>query len=324
VTDDLGERFAAWAAAHFGGEIVVLAPATPIGTGFDAEIVRVQLGGSALPAEWRRPLILRLPPDAARLGHARDEAAVMTWCAERGYPVPRVLAVLEPGELDERPVQIMLRVPGVTMLDALKRAPWRARWMLARLADLHLRLHALAPAGWPLDRSPTALADRRLATTRRVVAASGDAALRAALDAAETLVPSLVTEAPVVCHGDFHPLNVLVDGSAAHVIDWTDAALGDHHGDVARTAVLFEIGGIVARNAIERVVLDVVAPRMGRYYVQLYDRGRDVDPGRLRAWSALHLLHGWAQMSTSPERVPPGAPDELQRRAETLLHELAA
>ena len=30
----------------------------------------------------------------------------------------------------------------------------------------------------------------------------------------------------VVCNGDFHPLNVMVDGDRASVIDWTDAGLG--------------------------------------------------------------------------------------------------
>lgn len=55
----------------------------------------------------------------------------------RGFPAPRVLQVLSPGELLDLPVQVMERVPGVTMLDAIKRRPWQVGALVDRLAALH-------------------------------------------------------------------------------------------------------------------------------------------------------------------------------------------
>ena len=325
MADDVGERLAGWASEQFGGDVVVVAPATPVGGGFDAEIVGVQLGGAALPAEWRRPLIMRLPPGGERLAHARGEAAALAWCGERGYPVPRVLAVLEPGTIDLRPVQVMLRVPGMTMADAIKRAPWRARSMVDRLADLQLRLHSISPAGWPLSTAPTALAEKRLQGTRRTVAGGGGgAALAAALARADTLVPATGTDSPVVCHGDFHPLNVLVDGAASYVIDWTDCGLGDRHGDVARTALLFELATIAASSRLQHIVLDKTGARMSRRYLATYGRGFTLDPERLRRWTVLHLVDGWGQAIARSAAVPAGFAELLQRRTEALLAELAA
>jgi len=41
-----------------------------------------------------------------------------------------------------------------------------------------------------------------------------------------------------VCHGDFHPANVLVSGKDANVIDWMDASSGNPLADVARTTII--------------------------------------------------------------------------------------
>jgi hypothetical protein len=41
-----------------------------------------------------------------------------------------------------------------------------------------------------------------------------------------------------VCHGDFHPANVLLSGNDATVIDWIDASRGNPLADVARTSII--------------------------------------------------------------------------------------
>src|SRR5688500_3380735 len=42
-----------------------------------------------------------------------------------------------------------------------------------------------------------------------------------------------------VCHGDFHPANVLIAGENARAIDWMDASRGNPLADVARTSIIF-------------------------------------------------------------------------------------
>jgi aminoglycoside phosphotransferase (APT) family kinase protein len=41
-----------------------------------------------------------------------------------------------------------------------------------------------------------------------------------------------------VCHGDFHPGNILIDGRKAVIIDWMNATRGNPLADVARTTIL--------------------------------------------------------------------------------------
>ncbi len=286
-----------WASDRFGGEVTLVGTPSSVGGGFDSYIHVVQLAGAGLPSAWRDPLVVRIVPSVDRRERAHFEASTQTWAADAGYPAPRVLAVLDPAELLGLPTQIMERVPGVTMLDALKRRPWRARAFVDQLADLQLRLHALDPSSWPPDVIPTALVEVRLSLTRRAVTELDVPALASALERAEVLVPRCFAGGErVLCHGDFHPLNVLVDGSTAHVIDWTDAGLGPREADVSRTALLFEVAAIAADNGLERTLLRAAGPRLARRYRRRYAATAPLDSGRMRCWEALHALHGWAQI----------------------------
>lgn len=42
-----------------------------------------------------------------------------------------------------------------------------------------------------------------------------------------------------LCHGDFHPYNLIMDNEKISIIDWVDATAGDFRADVCRTFLLF-------------------------------------------------------------------------------------
>jgi aminoglycoside phosphotransferase (APT) family kinase protein len=44
-----------------------------------------------------------------------------------------------------------------------------------------------------------------------------------------------------LCHGDFHPMNVLGDASRPIVIDWPNACRGDPAGDVCRSYLILKL-----------------------------------------------------------------------------------
>lgn len=292
----VAEAVRAWAAERFGIPMTLAEPARSVGTRFDSYIHLVRLAGPDLPTAWRAPLVVRIVPTADRADRARREAAIQDWCASQGFTAPAVMAVADPGELLHLPVMVMERVPGRTLLDALKGRPWRFGRLVDGLADLQLRLHALPTAGWPADDGPTALADARLGMVRSIVPRLDDPVLQRALERAEAVVPRLAGTEVVPCHGDFHPLNVLVDGDRLTLIDWTDAALGPREGDVARTLLLYELAAIAAGSRLERVALGWLGPRLARRHRRRYEASARLDPRLITGWQALHALHGWAQV----------------------------
>jgi len=321
----------ALARQRWGAEVELGEPPTSNTEGFDSEIHLVHLTGGGLPEAWRQPLVLRVKADADRLEEAQQEADVQRWLADTGFPAPRVLAVHPPGELAPGAVQVMERAPGTMLLDALKARPWTARRSIGQLAAVHARLHALPADGFPRSDD---LLDRRLRLTRHVAAALDDAALGDGLRRVEALADRLRDAPAAVCHGDYHPLNVLVDGDRLSVIDWTDAGIGDRHGDVARTLLLFQLAAIAGGNGIERAALRVVGPLLGRRYRRTYEQHAPLDPERLALWTPVHLLHGWSQARAlhaglfereegahddRTERVPPALVDELPRRFDAAM-----
>jgi aminoglycoside phosphotransferase (APT) family kinase protein len=218
------------------------------------------------------------------------------------------------------------------MLDAFTAKPWRARRFVDQLAELALRLHALPTDGFPTD--PATLVDHRLHLPRQVVARFDRPDLAKALEQVEELAPQAMEGPHVVCHGDFHPLNVMVDGARASVIDWTDAGLGPREADVARTGLLFHIAAVAATKAVERAALELAGPRLARRYLRTYEAGAPLDRRRLRTWEVLHAVHGWAQVemlhaggfdgetSTAPARMPLSVRDFVRDRARRGLASL--
>ena len=289
--------------------------------GFDSAIHLVDLAGESLPPAWRQPLVLRIKSDAARADEAHREQRIHDWLIARGYPAPAMLAVFDPGTLSDRPVQVLARASGPLLLDAVLRRPWSARKALRLLAHLQARLHSLPVDGFPTDGD---LLDRRLRLVQVTVERLDDPALRSGLERIESLAPRLRAGPTAVCHGDFHPLNVLADAVTATVIDWTDAGLGDPNGDVARTALLFDMASIVATKPIERMILGAVGPVLGRVYLRLYARQAPLDLERLALWRPVHLLHGWAQAaSVGAGDVSPESVDALRQRFVRALAEVS-
>lgn len=112
---------------------------------------------------------------------------------------------------------------GESLGDLMKRHPVRILRYMTTMVALQRYLHTLSVDGLPL------LQERYPAHTELV--------------AGHTL-----------CHGDFHPYNLLLVKEDVYVIDWMDASIGNPLMDVARTFLLLRYGGRSSlRNPAERV-----------------------------------------------------------------------
>jgi aminoglycoside phosphotransferase (APT) family kinase protein len=247
------------------------------------------------PAELSGPLVLRLHRADTDPARARFEAVVHRTVAGLGYPCPAALLLGEAADGLGGGFLVMPRVPGQVMLDAL-RGPGLLR-LPDMLARLHLAVHALDPA--PLRRALSAAGfdpDRCSVTTELDRAARE--VDRARLDGLRPVLGWLVAHRPpeaparVVCHGDFHPRNVLVErGRPTGVIDWTDGNLrfADPAYDVGATVAIMTHGPLDVPLGLR------TAAAIGRRwliddYRRRYTRVRRLDPIHLRYYEALRTL----------------------------------
>jgi aminoglycoside phosphotransferase (APT) family kinase protein len=126
-----------------------------------------------------------------------------------------------------------------------------------------------------------------------------------------------------VCHGDFHPGNVMVDdGEVTGVLDWPGAQLADPEYDVAVSLVLMAVAGPSLAKDVPADAFEAFATS----YVEAYSRRRALDPGRLRYYRAYRAIRAFIRGTAART---PGVEAELLPRdqypwaEEGALHRLA-
>lgn len=238
---------------------------------------RIAEGREAEIFEWESGAVLKLYRNAG-MGHAA-EAAALTAISAAGGPAPRLLGRVE---LDGRPGLVIERVAGTDMLALLERRPWQLLRFARVLADSHAAIHRVpAPASLPEAK---ALLDARIRATE----------LEPALKSFALEQVDALPDGDGLCHGDFHPGNVMISGGQASVIDWTNASRGHSIVDLARTKLLLELGEPLAPSPWLRAVIRLGRRWFANLYMGRYARGSDADPRLLlRAFVANAAARLW-------------------------------
>lgn len=167
------------------------------------------------------------------------EAATLAALADKGLPVPRVYAA---AEFEGRWGLVMDRAPGLPLGRLIAEQPQHATQALVEMVTLQLRFHASPAAGLPSLKW-------RLA--ERIGQAPGLPAPRR-----DGLLARLeqMQDADRLCHGDFHPFNIIGPLGDSMVIDWLDATAGQPSADACRSYLL----------------LRMAAPEFAERYLTLY------------------------------------------------------
>ena len=266
-----------------------LAPARMLG-GFDTLVYAFEL--SDPPPLLRGPLVLRVYRDARGPQRARREACVQNTVEALGFPTPRVLVTCVDRGVLGGAFQVMRRVRGRVMLDGML-GPRLLR-MPALLAGLQARLHGLDADAFArqlaaADCAPDvpSLAGDLDALEQRIAAAQLPG-LAAALRWAQRETPP--PRRPAVCHGDFHPLNILLDGGAVSgVLDWAWGRLADPAWDVGATVALMTHGPLALPAALHRAARAARQWFIARY-LRIYATLRPLDRDAVHYYEAVRCL----------------------------------
>lgn len=307
----MAERLLACLRARLGPGIDFSAPPAALSGGFDTSIFAFRLKGA--PADWSGELVLRVMAFAASALRARREAATHAALVESGFPAPRILLVETQGEVLGKPFLVMERLPGETMWSAAVGPGGglgRLWGMPRQLGEIHARLHGV-PGIALLECAARFEVDPILVTlggeVRRLRARIGEAGVAGLLPGAAWLEAKMPppAESEVICHGDFHPLNIMVQGDRiTGVIDWAQAIAAEPAYDVAATRVL----GRLADPNLPRwahAAIGIARRLMLRRYMNVYRALRPLEPRNLPYFEALRIL---SALTFAGERPGPGNP----------------
>ncbi len=243
-------------------------------------------GRTAEVFAWKDGQVLKLFYDWVPSTWVETEAKVSRAVCEAGLPAPAVEGVVE---ADGRHGIVFERVEGPSMLAEWKSKPWVLVRSARQLGELHAAIHALPGAGLPAYRE-------RLEGGIRAVQALPAHLKEAALSALARL-----PDGDALCHGDFHPDNVIMAARGPIIIDWMTAVRGNPLADVARTSLLLRLGALppgtrgawlieIGRNLYHTIYL--------RRYLQLRPASREA----IAAW----------QMPVAAARLNENVPENPQ------------
>ncbi len=248
-------------------------------------------GNTAEVFAWGEGRILKLWHSGYSRQAAQHEALVGRTIYQLGIPSPEVIELVQ---LEERYGIVYSHVPGVALktwlLAVRQRLDTAARW----LGRLHAQIHN--------HTADSTLPSHRHRTRDRIMSVS-----ELSIPDRERLVLILdaLPDGDQVCHGDFHPDNVLIEGSHAIVIDWSDASAGPPEADVTRTLLLVEGADVPLK----------LRKAFNKVYIEEYQRHRTLDTALTTRW---YPILAAARLAENLERLP-GETQRLQTIVNKVL-----
>ena len=157
-----------------------------------------------------------------------NEALNQARIEETGLNIPKILEVTM---IDGKWTIVSEYIKGKTLAQLMKEEPEKKDEYLNMFVDLQLEMHSKTCAG--LNKLKDKMNDKISKTDL-------SATVRYDLHTRLESMP----KHNKVCHGDFNPSNIIItDDGTPYIIDWSHATQGNASADVARTYLLFWLGG---------------------------------------------------------------------------------
>jgi Ser/Thr protein kinase RdoA (MazF antagonist) len=186
-------------------------------------------------------------------------------------------ALFDTVEHDGRTGLVLERLDGPDMLTLLQRKPLRLLEFARMLAEAHVAVHRI--------HAPRALPDLRQVLTTRIESATMPPHLR---ECALRILEEL-PDGDRVCHGDYHPGNVLVAADRVAVIDWVNATRGAPVADHARTMLLLRQAEPLPGTPLAvRALMAAGRSAFARRYARAYATGSPHPVRQIDAWLVVH------------------------------------
>jgi aminoglycoside phosphotransferase (APT) family kinase protein len=261
-----------------------------------ASLRRIAQGGQAEIFEWEENRVLRLLRQPGPLDVLERELAAMEAARSVGANVPQVFGTVT---IEDRPGIILERLDGPDLLTLIGQRPWTV-WASGRVTG---ELHAA------VNRTPAPV----ILPDAREAARVGLQHLRPHDPAAIDRVLAILETLPggdALCHGDFHPGQIMMSAGRPVIIDWPSAMRGDPLADYAWTRVILSMGQPPPGTSMPLKLLAKVGRRLlvGAYTRAYEAHSPPIDRDRLARWEivtiALRIL------------------DDIPGERETLVREL--
>ncbi len=104
----------------------------------------------------------------------------------------------------------------------------------------------------------------------------------------------------ILCHGDFHPDNVIITEDNPIIIDWMTASKGSATADIARTSIILKYSDIPIKSYFKKKVITFIRKKFLSEYMKHYIRISGENIKQIEKWE---LPIAAARLSENPPEV---------------------
>ncbi|WP_369414746.1 aminoglycoside phosphotransferase family protein [Collibacillus ludicampi] len=215
-----------------------------------------------------------------------------------GLPVPKVFGMVD---VEGKKGIVYERIVGITMTSYISRNLWNVDKEAKRLAELHYELHKTESSGLPSQKNIV----RARIEQVDCLTDSDKQLIREHLDR--------LPDGNQICHGDFHPDNIMLTRQGPVIIDWTTGTSGNPLADVARTILILKYGALPSGlPAIVKLLIPSLRKRICNKYVNRYLE---------ISGSAIDQINEW-MLPITAARLSETIPEEEKGKLRSLLDAL--
>ncbi|GAB4579528.1 MAG: aminoglycoside phosphotransferase family protein [Anaerolineales bacterium] len=243
---------------------------------------------------WGELHVLKLFYDGWPEENVQREWAISQVISQAGLTAPAT------GELIRLGSQhgiVFERVNGKSLLNQFAAHPWSLFGAARLLAGLHAEMHSKTIPDLPSQRQQIQNLIRRAPTL----------APRIRSLALERL--DMLPDGETVCHGDYHPDNVMVTPHGPVIIDWNSASQGNPLADVAYTSLLLQVATPPPSGSIRQFLMNGGRTLAQEIYLSHHRRLTGTRQETINAWA----------LPIAAARLGWGVPDETDRLQKYLI-----
>ena len=175
------------------------------------------------------------------------EAHIGKLIFEAGISSPEVYGIVE---VEGRLGIVFQGIHGQSMLKLIEKKPWKLAYYSRCMARMHAEMHLRSAGGLPNQKD-------NLATS---IAESSNL-----LAGKENIIINYLnnlSNGTSVCHGDFHPDNIIVADNKPVAIDWINVSSGNPFADVVRTCLMIGSPAMPPGSSILSVIVSKIAKKL--------------------------------------------------------------
>jgi aminoglycoside phosphotransferase (APT) family kinase protein len=227
-------------------------------------------GRTAQIYPWKDGRVVKLYFDWMNPNEVEFEARINAEVHAAGLPAPGGVEIVE---VEGRRGVLFERIEGPTLLQAMGSQPWRIGYYADLMADLQAQLHRISLDwlrdirgyfSWAIQHAPAGIPE---------------AHQQAALERLAGM-----PESSVVCHGDFHPENIVLSPRGPVILDWVNACRGQPAADVARTYLMLRLGKPAGPMS---GLIELGRKRLTTRYLQSYMKRSGISRVDIDAWELI-------------------------------------